>query len=66
LFRVSFLRAVIYLAAGIAILVVNYRRLEDRNERRRMRVLVVGIVLTLISAIGILWLTQTQGFVMSF
>jgi tRNA A-37 threonylcarbamoyl transferase component Bud32 len=66
LFRVSSWRVVIYLAAGIAILVVNYRRLEDRNERRRLRVLVAGIVLSLISAIGILWFTQTRGFVMSF
>lgn len=66
LFRVSFLRAVIYLAAGIVILLMNYLRLEDRNERRRMRVLVAGIVLSLICAISILWVTQTQGFVMSF
>jgi tRNA A-37 threonylcarbamoyl transferase component Bud32/membrane-associated protease RseP (regulator of RpoE activity) len=66
LFQVSSLRAVIYLAAGAAILAVNYRRLADRNEKRRMRILVAGIVLSLISAIGIVWITQTRGFVMSF
>ncbi len=66
LFQVSSLRAVIYLAVGVAFLVVNYRRLEDLNEKRRMRVLVAGIVLSLISAIGIVWITQTRGFVMSF
>ncbi len=66
LFRVSFLRAVVYLAAGIVILVVNYRRLEDQNEKRRMRVLVVGTVLSLVSAISVLSITQTRGFFMSF
>ncbi|HET7841486.1 MAG TPA: PDZ domain-containing protein, partial [Terriglobia bacterium] len=66
LFQISSLRAVIYLVAGVALLAVSYRRLEDQNERRRMRVLVAGIVLSLISAIGILWTTQTRGFYMSF
>ena len=32
-----------YFAAGIATLVWNYRRLTDLNERRRVRVLLVGI-----------------------
>ena len=32
-----------YFAAGIAMLVWNYRRLTDSNERRRVRVLLFGI-----------------------
>ena len=32
-----------YFAAGIAMLVWNYRRLADLNERRRVRVLLLGI-----------------------
>ncbi len=33
-----------YILGGLVALVVNYRRLEDVNERRRMRVLVAGAV----------------------
>lgn len=33
-----------YVLGGLTVLVVNYRRLRDVNERRRMRVLVVGSV----------------------
>jgi tRNA A-37 threonylcarbamoyl transferase component Bud32 len=33
-----------YLAAALAVLTVNYRRLEDVNERRRVRVLAVGSI----------------------
>ncbi len=34
---------VCYVLGGLAALVMNYRRLEDVNERRRVRVLLVGI-----------------------
>jgi tRNA A-37 threonylcarbamoyl transferase component Bud32 len=33
-----------YVLAGLLALLLNYRRLEDPNERRRMRVLVLGTV----------------------
>ena len=36
------LRTIVYLVAGIAILVVGYRRLLDPNEKRRVRVLMAG------------------------
>jgi hypothetical protein len=42
---VSFSLPACYLLAGLAVLVVNYRRLTDVNERRRVRVLVVGTVM---------------------
>jgi eukaryotic-like serine/threonine-protein kinase len=40
---VGFTSVPAYHAAGIAMLVWNYRRLTDLNERRRVRVLLVGI-----------------------
>lgn len=36
--------AAVYTFAALAVLVLNYRRLEDINERRRVRVLVAGTV----------------------
>ncbi len=44
-------RTPLYLAAGAVALVVNYRRLEDLNERRRVRVLVIGTALALGAAL---------------
>jgi tRNA A-37 threonylcarbamoyl transferase component Bud32 len=35
----------IYILGGLVVLVINYRRLEDINERRRMRVLVAGSII---------------------
>ena len=43
-----------YFAAGIAMLVWNYRRLADLNERRRARVLLLGIAAT---GVGLLYVT---------
>lgn len=40
---VVFLSSAAYFAAGIAMLVWNYRRLTDLNERRRVRVLLFGM-----------------------
>ena len=42
LWRALFLLGVAYALAAVLALVVNYRRLEDLNERRRLRVLVAG------------------------
>ena len=35
----------VYVVAGLVVLVVNYRRLEGTNERRRVRVLALGALL---------------------
>ncbi len=43
-----------YCGAGIAILVWNYRRLTDLNERRRVRVLLLGIAA---AGIGLFYVT---------
>ena len=42
LFSLPFPSWLVFLAAGLIALAVNYRRLEDLNEKRRIRVLVVG------------------------
>jgi tRNA A-37 threonylcarbamoyl transferase component Bud32 len=61
-FRATFLRTVAYLMAAIAVLIVNYRRLEDLNERRRIRVLVAGTVVALAAGIVAAWNIQYRGF----
>ena len=51
--------AVLYTLTALGFLVVNYRRLEDLNERRRVRVLVAGTVVGFLGCvpvfIAILW-----------
>jgi len=44
----------VYVGAGLAVLAVNYGRLEDVNERRRVRVIIPGSVLGLLCGILIL------------
>ena len=51
---ISFLTLPAYFAAGISMLVWNYRRLADLNERRRVRVLLLGIGA---ASVGILYVT---------
>src|SRR5262249_21382804 len=41
--------SVLYLVAGVVALVVNYRRLTDINERRRIRILVFGSIAGLLA-----------------
>ncbi len=52
IFRTGFVRTVIYLVGGLVALVANYRRLEDVNQRRRVRVLVAGVAVSLLAALG--------------
>jgi hypothetical protein len=52
IFRISSIRIVVYLVAGVVILALNYRRLADVNERRRVRVLVAGTTLALLAAVA--------------
>jgi hypothetical protein len=47
---VTVVRAVVYLAGSVVALAMNYRRLEDVNQRRRMRVLVAGTAVGLLGA----------------
>jgi tRNA A-37 threonylcarbamoyl transferase component Bud32 len=43
----------VFAAAGVVVLGVNYRRLEDINERRRVRVVVAGL--------GVSWMVAIPG-----
>lgn len=52
---VSFFRLVLYVVAAIVVLVVNYRWLADRNERRRIRVLLVGTAIGLAATVPVAW-----------
>jgi len=42
-----------YLVAGLVMLAVHYRRLEDLNERRRLRVLLVGLIVSVVPLIPV-------------
>jgi Protein kinase domain/PDZ domain len=48
------------LVAAVFLILVNYRRIDDLNERRRLRVVVAGITIAVLpgfSALGYFWLT---------
>jgi tRNA A-37 threonylcarbamoyl transferase component Bud32 len=49
------LRTTLYLMAGVVLLAVSYRRLANLNERRRVRVMVLGTAISLLAAIPIVW-----------
>jgi len=54
------LRMIVYLVAGVVMLVINYHRLADLNERRRVRVLMVGTAIGVAAAMRPAW--ATSGF----
>jgi serine/threonine-protein kinase len=56
------LRAMVYLAAGVMMLVVAYRRLANLNEKRRVRVLMVGTAISLVTAIPVVWYFNSVGY----
>ncbi len=51
-FSTSISRAAVYLVGGLAALLVNYHRLADTNQRRRVRVLLVGALVGSLATIG--------------
>jgi tRNA A-37 threonylcarbamoyl transferase component Bud32 len=64
--QLGFARTIIYLAAGIAVLGVSYRRLRDLNEKRRVRVLMAGTALSLMSSMVVVWIDSFKGRGMGF
>ena len=50
------LRTIVYLIAGIGVLLVSYRRLLDQHEKRRVRVLMAGTAVGAAGAISIIWM----------
>jgi len=51
------LRIILYILSGVVLLAVSYRRLADLNERRRVRVMVLGTVISLLAAIPVVRIT---------
>jgi serine/threonine-protein kinase len=58
--NVTKLRMIVYLVAAVVMLVISYRRLADLNERRRVRVLMVGTAMGVAAAMRPAW--TTSGF----
>jgi eukaryotic-like serine/threonine-protein kinase len=54
-------RTMVYLLIGIVVLGVSYRRFLDTNEKRRVRVLILGTAVSLISAIAMVWIDTFWG-----
>ena len=59
--QAGFARTIVYLVAGIVLLAIGYRRVLDLNEKRRVRVLMVGTALSVMSALVIAWFDGFQG-----
>ncbi len=57
----QFTVGVLYLLVSLSVLVLNYRRLTDTNERRRMRVLVAGSIVGWISIAAFLTIIVIGG-----
>ncbi len=62
-FAAVLIRSGVYLLGVLVALCVNYLRLENVNQKRRVRVLVAGVVISLLAAI--LWVsTPSRGLVL--
>jgi Protein kinase domain len=59
--QAGFIRTIVYLVAAIGLLAVSYRHLLGRNERRRVRVLMVGTAASAISAMSVVWVDNFLG-----
>jgi serine/threonine-protein kinase len=59
--QVGFARTIVYLLAGIVILLLSYRRLLDPNERRRARVVMLGTAVSVVSSIVLVWFDSFYG-----
>jgi hypothetical protein len=59
--QAGFLRTLAYLLAAVVILAVSYRRLADRNEKRRVRVLMLGTSVSAVSAMLMVWIDSFVG-----
>ena len=53
------LRSALYVVAGLVVLVLNYRRLEDVNQRRRVRVMLAGVMASTLGVVG--WVVAGAG-----
>lgn len=59
--QAGFVRTMLYLLTGIVVLAVSYRRFLDPNEKRRVRILILGTAVSLIAATITVWLDSFSG-----
>lgn len=59
--QAGFVRTIVYLLAALVILAVSYRRLLDRNEKRRVQVLMLGTAASAVSAMSMVWIENFIG-----
>ena len=64
-FQATNVRTMLYLAAGVVLLAVTYRRLADLNEKRRVRVLMSGTAVSLLATIPVVWYFAFSGYELS-
>jgi len=62
-FSVSSVRSITYMAGAVIALTVNYWRVKDRNERRRVRFMALGMAVSLVSAMALIFL-ESRGIVL--
>lgn len=58
------LRSIVYVVSGLAILLLSYRRLEDANQRRRVRVVLAGVMASTLAAVA--WVVIGSGRGLSY
>ncbi|MGD0923541.1 MAG: PDZ domain-containing protein [Terriglobia bacterium] len=58
------LRSVVYVMGSLVVLVLSYRRLEDANQRRRARVVLVGLMISTLGVVS--WVATGSGRALSF
>ncbi len=61
---VAFIRTIVYLVAGVFILLFSYWLVADLNARRRVRVLMWGTALALAGAFARFWMFNVEGAMM--
>ena len=59
--QAGFVRTMLYMLIGIVVLAMSYRRFLDTNEKRRVRVLMVGTAVSLVAAIVMVWFDTFLG-----
>jgi tRNA A-37 threonylcarbamoyl transferase component Bud32 len=64
IFSAISLRSVVYVTGSLVVLVLSYRRLEDVNQRRRARVVLVGLMISTLGVVS--WVATGSGRGLSF
>lgn len=58
------LRSAVYVMGSLLVLILSYRRLEDANQRRRVRVVLAGMVASTLGVVG--WVVVGAGRAVAF